>query len=102
MFNFSKKTRKIDLSALQYLTDEDLTANIITLEEIKKDYPHTKKSNLEAYKLLYLLNFKNLSDDEKINLEKIINKLAQQEEAEFKLAFNIIEQCQKQQESIVD
>lgn len=94
---FSKKTRKIDLSALQYFTDEDLTANIITLEEIKKDYPHTKKNDLEAYKLLYLLNFKNLSDEERINLEKIINILAQKEANEFKLAFNYIE-CQNQPE----
>lgn len=94
---FSKKTRKIDLSALQYLTDEDLTTNIITLEEIKKDYPHTKKSDLEAYKLLYLLNFKNLSGDERIHLEKIINILSQKEQMEFNLAFNYIE-CQKQQE----
>ena len=94
---FSKKTRKIDLSALQYLTDHDLTANIITLEEIKKDYKHTQKSDLEAYKLLYLLNLKNLSDDERIHLEKIINILAQKEEMEFKNAINYICQ-QKQQE----
>ena len=96
MFNFSKKTRKIDLSALQYLTDVDLTANVITLEEIKRDYPHTNKSDLEAYKLLYLLNFKNLSDDEKSNLEKIIKTLSDKEVDEFNLAFNYIE-CQAKQ-----
>jgi len=95
---FSKKTRKIDLSALQYYIDEDLTTNIITLEEIKRDYPHTKKNELEAYKLLYLLNFKNLAEYERINLEKVINILAEKEAHEFKLAFNIIEQCQNQQE----
>lgn len=92
------KTRKIDLSALQYFTDEDLTANIITLEEIKKDYKHTQKSDLEAYKLLYLLNFKNLTEYERINLEKNINILAQKEANDFKLAFNYIEWQQKQQE----
>ncbi|MEY3752079.1 MAG: hypothetical protein RLZZ354_621 [Pseudomonadota bacterium] len=92
-----RKTRKIDLSALHYLTDEDLTEKVITLDEIKKDYPHTKKSELEAYKLLYLLNFKNLSDDERINLEKIINILAEREANEFKNAINYIE-CQNQQE----
>ena len=92
------KTRKIDLSALQYYIDEDLTTNIITLEEIKKDYPHTKKNDLEAYKLLYLLNFKNLADFEKINLEKIINILSQKEALEFNLAFNYIECQAKQQE----
>jgi len=91
------KTRKIDLSALQYYIDEDLTTNIITLDEIKKDYPHTKKNDLEAYKLLYLLNFKNLADFERINLEKVIEILAQKEENEFKNAINYIE-CQNQQE----
>lgn len=91
------KTRKIDLSAVQYLTDKDLTTNVITLEEIKKDYPYTKKSDLEAYKLLYLLNFKNLSDNEKNHLEKIIDVLTKKEEAEFLLAFNYIE-CLKAQE----
>ena len=87
MFNFSKRTRKIDLSSLQYLTDEDITTNIITLEEIKRDYPHTKKSDLEAYKLLYLLNFKNLSEHEKINLQKIIKTLSDKEANDFKTAF---------------
>jgi hypothetical protein len=96
MFSF-KKTRKIDLSALHYLTDEDLTANVITLDDIRKSFPHTKKSELEAYKLLYLLNLKNLSDHEKINLEKIIKMLSDNEEEKFKNAFNIIE-CQNQQE----
>ena len=91
------KTRIIDLSALQYYIDEDLTTNIITLDEIKKDYPHTKKNDLEAYKLLYLLNFKNLADFERINLEKVIEILAQKEENEFKNAINYIE-CQNQQE----
>ena len=46
MFNFSKRTRKIDLSALQFLTDEDLTTNIITLEEMI-----TKYDDIETYVL---------------------------------------------------
>ena len=101
MFN-TKTSRKIDLSFLQYLTDEEIKKNQITLDEIRSDYPHTKNNNLEAFKLFYALNFKNLSEDEHLNLEKVIKLLSEREEEKFKLAFNTIECQQKVQELIQD
>lgn len=93
----NKRTRKIDLSQLQYLTDEDLTANVVTLDNIRKDYPHTKKSDLEAYKLLYALNFKNLNEYEKNSLESIIKILTERQDEKIKLALKYIEECQNQE-----
>jgi len=92
----NKQNRKIDLSQLQYMTEEDLTANRVTLNNIRNNYPHTKKSDLEAYKLLYALNFKNLNEYEKMSLESIIKTLIEREDEKIKLALKYIEECQNQ------
>ena len=41
---FSKKTNKVDMSFLKYLTEDDVATRQVTMEQIKKDYPHTKNS----------------------------------------------------------
>ena len=92
----NKRNRKIDLSQLQYITEKDLTANVVTLDNVRKNYPHTKKSDLEAYKLLYALNFKNLNEYEKMSLESIIKTLIEREDEKIKLALKYIEECQNQ------
>ena len=84
---FSKKTNKVDLSFLKYLTEDDVATRQVTIEQIKKDYPHTKKSNLEALKLFYILNFNYLDEEQKAELLSKIEILQQNEEEKFKVAF---------------
>ena len=47
--------RKLDLSCLQYLTEEDLNDKYTSLDRIRKEFPHTKKSKLELFSPLILL-----------------------------------------------
>ena len=99
---FSKKqTKKIDTSFLKYLTEEDLATPQVTMDQVKKDYPHCKNSTLESCKLFYMLNYQYLDEEQKQELLSKINVLQQKEEEKFLTAFNIIE-CQKQQELIQD
>lgn len=98
---FSKKqTKKIDMSFLKYLNDNDVAAQQVTMEQVKKDYPHCKNSSLEACKLFYMLNYQYLDEEQKTELLSKIHILQGQEEAKFLTAFNIIECQQKSQESI--
>lgn len=90
------KSKKIDLSFLQYLTDEDLNNPQITIEQIKRKYPFCAKSNLESFKLFLILNNDILTEDEKCEVMKTIQHLQSQEEEKFKLAFQYIEKCQEQ------
>ena len=64
------KSKKIDLSFLQYLTDDDLTNPQITIEQIKRKYPFLAKSNLETFKLFLILNKDNLTEYEKCEVIK--------------------------------
>jgi hypothetical protein len=96
---FNNKLRKIDLSFLNYLNEDDINSKQITIEQIKKDCPYLAKSNLGCLEMFLILNYKNLSDDEKQEIAKKINYLREQEEQKFINAFKYIEECQKQQES---
>ena len=91
---FSQKSRKIDISFLKYLNEDDLSTPQVTIEQIKKSYPHTKNSNLETLKLFYILNYQYLDEEQKAELLTKIEVLQQNEEEKFKVAFNIIE-CQQ-------
>ena len=95
---FSKKTNKVDMSFLKYLTEDDLATKQVTMDQIKKDYPHTKNSTLESLKLFYILNYQYLDEEQKAELLSKIEVLQQNEEEKFKVAFNIIECQQKQHE----
>jgi len=95
---FSKKqTKKIEMSFLKYLNEDDVSTPQVTMEQVKKDYPHTKNSSLEACKLFYMLNYQYLDEEQKEELLSKINVLQCQEELKFKNAINIIEQCQQKQ-----
>jgi hypothetical protein len=92
------KSKKIDLSFLQYLTDEDISKPPHTIEQIKRKYPFCAKSNLESFKLFLILNKDTLSDDEKSEVVKTIKYLQEVEEEKYKLAFKYIEECQQSQQ----
>lgn len=92
----SNKSKKIDLSFLQYLTDEDINKPQITIEQIKRRYPFIAKSNLECFKLFLILNKDTLTEDEKGEVMKSIKYLQEQEDEKYKLAFQYIEECQNQ------
>lgn len=96
---FSKRqTNKVDMSFLKYLTEDDLATKQVTMEQIKKDFPHTKKSTLESLKLFYILNYQYLDEEQKAELLSKIEVLQRNEEEKFKVAFNIIECQQNPQE----
>lgn len=97
---FSKKTNKIDTSFLKYLTEDDIATPQVTMEQVKKSYPHTKNSNLEALKMFYVLNHNYFDEDQRHEITNKIEVLQRKEEEKFKVAFNIIASCQKQQELI--
>lgn len=90
------KSKKIDLSFLQYLTDDDISKPQHTIEQIKTKYPFCAKSNLECFKLFLILNNEILTDDEKAEVMKTIKYLQEQEDQKYKLAFQYIEKCQSQ------
>ena len=91
---FRKQTNKVDISFLRYLTEDDVATRQVTMDQVKKDYPHTKNSTLESLKLFYILNYKYLDEEQKAELLSKIEILQQNEEEKFKVAFNIIE-CQQ-------
>ena len=93
---FRKQTNKVDMSFLKYLTEDDVATRQVTMDQIKKDYPHTKNSTLESLKLFYILNYQYLEEEQKAELLSKIEILQQNEEEKFKVAFNIIE-CQQKQ-----
>lgn len=96
---FNNKSRKIDLSFLNYLNEDDINLKQFTIEQIKKQYPYLAKSNLECFKLFLIFNDKILSNNEKDEVQKSINYLQEQEDTKFINAIKYIEECQKQQES---
>ena len=96
------KSKKIDLSFLQYMTDEDINSPQITIEQIKRKYPFIAKNNLECFKFFLILNNDFLSEAEKIEVMKTIDYLQKFEEQKFKSAFKYIEKCQGQQKSTQD
>lgn len=87
----SQKSKKIDLSFIKYLTDDDIEPNYITLEQIKRRHPSIANNNLEVFKLFLMLNHNNLSDDEKSEINKTINILYQREQDRYLSAFNYID-----------
>jgi hypothetical protein len=91
----SQKSRKIDTSFLKYLSEEDVTNPQVTMEQVNKSYPHTKKSTLEALKMFYVLNYNWLDEEQKEQLTNKIDLLQRREEELFKKSFDIIE-CQNQ------
>jgi hypothetical protein len=92
----TKKTNKIDTSFLKYLTEDDVATRQVTMDQIKKDYPHTKNSTLESIKLFYILNYQYLDEEQKVELLSKIEFLQRKEEELFKKSFDIIE-CQQKQ-----
>ena len=87
--------RKLDLSCLQYLTEEDLNDKYTSLDRIRKEFPHTKKSKLELYKLFYAFNCELFSETERDNCVRLIEKFKKEEIALFHATFENIELTSK-------
>ena len=94
---FSNKSKKIDLSFLQYYTEEDINPEYITIEQIKQRHKSIAQSELEVLKLFLFLNFKVLNKDEKEQVIKTIDILYKKEDDKYKSAISYIEQCREQQ-----
>jgi len=79
--------RKLDLSCLQYLTEEDLNDKFTSLDKIRKEFPHTKKSKLELYKLFYAFNGPLFTEIERDNCTKLIEKFKKEESTLYEDTF---------------
>ena len=93
---FSNKSKKIDLSFLQYYTEPDINPEYITIEQIKNRHKSIAGSELEVLKLFLFLNFKVLNKDEKEQVMKTIDILYKNEEDKYKIAMDYIQQCREQ------
>ena len=93
---FSNKSKKIDLSFLQYYKEEDVNPEYITIEQIKNRHKSIAGSELEVLKLFLFLNFKVLNKDEKEQVMKTIDILYKNEEDKYKIAMDYIQQCREQ------
>lgn len=83
-----REQRKLDLSCLQYLTEEDLNDKYTSLDKIRKEFPHTKKSKLELYKLFYAFNCELFTELERDNCIRLIEKFKKEEIALFHDTFD--------------
>lgn len=93
---FSKPDkRRIDLSFLTYLTDDDLNNQVVNIETIKKRFPHIANCNLECFKMYLILNFQVLNETERENIEKTIKLLQKHEADKYYDAISYINQCQQ-------
>lgn len=92
---FKNKSRKLDLSFVNYLTDADINDPRVSFDKIKKDYPFLANSNLEVLRMYLILNHTHLTADELTELQKTIAYLQEQENKKFISAINYIE-CQQQ------
>ena len=94
---FSNKSKKIDLSFLQYYQEEDINPEYITIEQIKQRHKSIAQSELEVLKLFLFLNFKVLNKDEKEQVIKTIDNLYKKEQDKYKIAMDYIAECREQQ-----
>lgn len=96
---FKTSSKKIDLSFIKYLGDDDLDPGYITIEQIKRRHPSIAKSNLECFKMFLMLNHNNLNENEKQEIKKTIDYLYEREEEKYKSAIMYIDKCQNPQKS---
>jgi len=93
----SNKSKKFDLSFLQYYKEDDINPEYITIEQIKKRHKCIAESELEVLKLFLFLNYKVLNQNEKEQVMQTIDILYKKEEDKYKSAISYIEQCREQQ-----
>lgn len=92
---FQSKSRKLDISFVNYLTEDDINNPIKSFDQIKKDYPQIAKSNLETFRMYLVINYSHLSSDEIAEVKKTIAYLQEQDNQKFINAIKYIE-CQQQ------
>jgi len=95
---FQSKSRKLDISFVNYLTVDDVNNPIKSFNQIKKDYPQIAKSNLETFRMYLIINHSHLSADEITEVQKTIAYLQEQDNQKFKNAIEYIERCQQQKQ----
>jgi len=99
----TNKSKKIDLSFLQYYTEDEIQPDYITIDQIKERHKSIAQSELECLKLFLFLNFKVLTKEDKEHVMKTIDMLYNKESDKYKSAISYIEQqCREQPESIVE
>lgn len=92
---FSKPDkRRIDLSFLTYLNEDDINNRVVNIETIKKRFPHIANCNLECFKMYLILNFQVLNEDERENVQKTIDLLQKHEANKYNEAIMYINKCQ--------
>ena len=95
---FRNKSQKFDMSFLNYLNEENINSNHITIEQIKKLCPYLANSDLGCLNMFLILNFKTLTKNEKQEVQNKIKILQEIEQNKFINAINYIETCQQQKQ----
>jgi hypothetical protein len=95
---FNTKPAKFNMSFLEYLSEQDITNKVVSLDEIKRRYPFIAKNNMECHKMFLSLNNGYLTEQEIRNIKSTIQLYHEQEHQKFINAVNYIEQCQKNQQ----
>jgi len=89
---------KFNMSFLDYLTEQDITNKIVSLEEIQRRYPFVARHNMECHKLYLSLNEQYLNEQQKRDIRSTIQLYNEQEKQKFINAILYIEKCQAQQQ----
>jgi|GWRWMinimDraft_5_1066013.scaffolds.fasta_scaffold95337_1 hypothetical protein len=94
---FKNKSHKLDISFINYLTEDDVNNPRKSFDQIKKEFPQIAKSNLETFRMYLVINHSHLSSDEIDELQKTIAYLQEQDNQKFINAIKYIE-CQQQKQ----
>jgi len=92
---FNTKPAKFNMSFLEYLSEQDITNKVVSLDEIKRRYPFIAKNELECNKMFLSLNNEYLTEQEIRNIKSTIQLYHEQEQQKFINAVKYIEQCQQ-------
>lgn len=95
---FNTKPSKFNMSFLEYLTEQDITNKVVSLDEIKRRYPFIAKNELECHKMFLSLNNEYLTEQEIKNIKSTIQLYHEQENQKFINAIKYIECQQKNQQ----
>ncbi len=78
-----KKSKKLDLSPVSYLTDSEMNDKTVSVEQIKKNF---KCDDLTAYKFYITMN-PHLSKEDEEFAKHVISMLSKKEKEQYLRAF---------------
>ncbi len=83
-----KKSKKLDMSSVSYLTDSEMNDKTVSVEQIKKNF---KCDDLTSYKFYITMN-PHLSKEDVEFAKNVISMLSKKEEEQYLRAFQQMEE----------